>query len=88
MAVVNYIDPQLLKRNVMLENTRKKKTDEDARTGVDQYSKEAGKNDYWNWVADDAASGYMSEDDDDSILNEDQEPGDNEPAGQESEGKE
>lgn len=36
-------------------------------------------NDYWDRVADDVASGYKSKDDDDSVLNVDQEPGDHEP---------
>lgn len=36
-----------------------------------------GKN-YWNSVAEDVAKGYKSKEDESRILNEDQEPGDNE----------
>jgi hypothetical protein len=40
--------------------------------------KETLGNDYWERVAEDVASGYKNEEDDNNILNNDQEPGDNE----------
>ena len=40
--------------------------------------KETHKKDYWERVADDVASGYKNEEDEDNILNIDQVPGDNE----------
>lgn len=40
--------------------------------------KESLGNDYWDRVAEDAASGYENKGDDDEILNVDQLPGDNE----------
>ena len=40
--------------------------------------KESLGNDYWDRVAEDAASGYENKEDEDKILNVDQLPGDNE----------
>jgi hypothetical protein len=42
-------------------------------------NKENHGKDYWDRVADDVASGYRSKDDENSVLNIDQEPGDHEP---------
>lgn len=42
-------------------------------------NKEHKGKDYWDRVADDVASGYRNEEDENNILNIDQEPGDHEP---------
>lgn len=48
---------------------------ESAKEGME---KESLGNDYWDRVADDVASGYESDDDENDVLNVDQEPHDNE----------
>ena len=42
-------------------------------------NKENQGKDYWDRVADDVASGYRSDEDENNVLNIDQEPGDHEP---------
>ncbi len=46
-------------------------------TGKEGAEKQKLGNNYWERVADDAASGYKSEDDANNVLNIDQEPDDN-----------
>ena len=62
---------------VWAQNERKKGTG--AAPGERSTDKETVGSDYWDRIADDVASGYEGKEDDDSILNIDQEPGDNEP---------
>jgi hypothetical protein len=55
-----------------------RKKEPGAARGTDRSDRTLG-NDYWDRVAADVASGYKTKEDDDSILNVDQEPGDHEP---------
>jgi hypothetical protein len=62
----------------------KRKDKEDAaklkKSNLGRNNEKNGK-DYWDRVADDVASGYRSEEDENNVLNIDQEPGDHEPGG-------
>jgi hypothetical protein len=59
---------------------RKNKGDSDSTKNTNQSgNKEKKGKDYWDRVADDVASGYKSDEDENNVLNIDQEPGDHEP---------
>jgi hypothetical protein len=73
-----------MEENKPKESAFSNKTEGEARKGKKGAKGEEGKDkespekDYWERVADDVASGYVSKEDENSILNIDQEAGDNE----------
>lgn len=76
MSVAKHKENRYSPSKEMRHRNERKKGPGAAR-GIDRDDRTLG-NDYWDRVADDVASGYKSKEDDDSILNVDQEPGDHE----------
>jgi hypothetical protein len=63
---------------VWAKNEKKKKYDKKVESKEKHPHMDAPGKNYWDSVAEDVAKGYKSKEDESRILNEDQEPGDNE----------